>query len=100
MTDPLDMLDVLDEARRTAMRQREAAVKHMTCHAMRAILDGADPRHVAERCGFASDASEASAPRFAPLSFFGEPIPPADPVERFASWLGHAITELVREKAA
>jgi hypothetical protein len=49
MTDPLSMLDVIEESRQRAMEQRENAVQLLAAFALKAIIEGENVRDVAER---------------------------------------------------
>lgn len=52
MSDSMDMLHVLRESRELAARRRDATVRWMGTLALRAIVEGNDPREVARQCGF------------------------------------------------
>lgn len=107
--DVVSMLEVCDEARRQAISAREHAAKMMVPFALHALLDGRDPRTVAEACGF----GQAEAPevdddeeceRFGMSDAYwalmgrqtyGRP----DPLAGFTKWLQAGLADLVRGEA-
>lgn len=100
------MLDVIEESRQRAMAQREAALDHLATVALQAIVEGADVRDVARRCGFAAVEKKPARPD-GPVSLgmsgglmsymLGAEQPEPTPDERFADWLAQAIKKLVLE---
>lgn len=50
--DAMSMLEVIGDTRASAEARMAASREMMAPYAIRAILDGADPRQVAEACGF------------------------------------------------
>jgi predicted xylose isomerase-like sugar epimerase len=116
MTDPLSMLDVIEESRQRAMEQRENAVQLLAAFALKAIIEGEDIREVAERCGFErprpSSVAEANANvranvhetsemgliRQAFFSYnYGGGERQTDPAEGFADWVCKALKDRILE---
>lgn len=105
----MSLVEVAEEARKRAIAQREAAVKVMGIYAIRAIIDGYNPKEVAEACGFDPDHNrhyrrsqnpvEAMMRQMMPGVYFEQIEMEAQPdgPEAFARWLAEYLIDLVRE---
>lgn len=94
---PLSMLEVLEEAAERSHASRKAACDMQAAVAIKAILDGADPRGVMQRCGF----KPHLAPEPDQNSMFGMlgMTPQTPPVEiQFMQWLGNTFMGILQEK--
>ena len=106
MTDPLSMLDVIEESRQRALDQRENAVQLLAAFALKAIIEGENIREVAERCGFAA-VVETSDPPVSPeeremglrcmSSMLWSGRVQKSPQEGFADWVCKALKDRILE---
>lgn len=122
--DAMSMLEVIGDARASAEARMAAARDMMAPYAIRALLDGTDPRQVAEACGFRAG---SSAPTRNPIvdamqkqieAAFGYRViidpdaaeqvesmyswggeTPKDDLEAFFKWINSKFNELIRRNA-
>jgi hypothetical protein len=104
VTDPLSMLDVIEESRQRAMEQRENAVKLLAAFALKAIIEGEDIKAVAERCGFAAAPEKAQEPvgEYSEMGFMSSMLlgtvrRQPSPHEGFADWVCKALKDRILE---
>lgn len=108
MTDPLSMLDVIEESRQRAMEQRENAVQLLAAFALKAIIEGEDIKEVAERCGFECSRPKTTKEATANVHEFGEMSmfrgffsyggeSQTTPEEGFADWVCKALKDRILE---
>lgn len=102
----MDMLDVLEEASTRAQRSRKAALEMQAAIAIRAILEGADVREVATKCGFdlstgggGQDEQHVMASIQGTMyeAIFGSPQQ-VDELGRFVNWLTNCMATIIRQK--
>jgi hypothetical protein len=102
------MLEVLGESRELYQRRIDAARDLMVPYAIRALLDGADPRQVAHCCGFQVGQQVQQVPDRNPMesmmrsmgyTLFAYDDQPSNPMEAFATWVGDKLTEFVKERS-
>lgn len=96
------MVEVIAEFRDTQRERLNAAQKMIVPHVIRAVLDGADPKELAELCGFEDIAQETDNPTIEEMLFgsssflYGRSARP-DALTSFANWLGHELTLMIQE---
>lgn len=109
--DPMDMLEVAEQARQEAMARREAALAHLATFALQALVEGHDVREIARRCGFmlkdepepaADGEGIAEGHLFAQMmgghfSMYSGTEPRRSPERHFAQWLSQIVKERVEE---
>lgn len=110
--DALSMLEVIGDNRASAEARMAAARQMMAPYAIRAILDGVDPRVVAEACGFRIDGSKSV--QVSPMEVFisqafGQRVVfetddmggmgVDDGLSEFTQWITRKLAEMIQEKA-
>jgi hypothetical protein len=84
--DDLTMLEIAEEAYQHFNAKRENALDVQRRAAVQAILNGAVPEEVAQKCGFDVD-KEAAQAGVMMTPFGPQPISASPPMEGFAHWL-------------
>lgn len=103
--DAKQMVEVIGEFQQTQRERLEAAKSMLAPYAIRALLDGADPKELAALCGFVDEPQEESVESsFATemrsilggdLYGFRKP----DALTLFTAWLTGELSNLIKEAA-
>lgn len=100
--DARQMVEVIAEFQKTQRERLEASQNMIVPYVIRAVLDGADPKELAQLCGFKDDAPERELTGmdslFGGASIFGGRR--IDAVTKFAAWLSNGLATLIEEKNA
>lgn len=101
--DAKQMVEVIGEFQQTQRERLEAAKSMLAPYAIRALLDGANPKELAALCGFTDEPQEekvVSAFDEAYNSLFGRgPSYQPDALTLFTNWLTGELSTLIKEAA-